>query len=104
MSFVRTASFTVPPDRTQELNPGHNLYLAAVHGTQIAAQNVPGYHRGGSWMQRQADGSIRVVMYAQFAELDSLEEYSNVPMVRDFVVDVTKYLSPVVIEIYEVLG
>ena len=104
MSFVRTTSFVVPPERTQELEPGHNLYLAAVHGTKIAAQNTPGYHRGGVWMQRLPDGSIKVVMYSQWYDLDNIENYSSIPMVRDFEKDVSTYLSTAVIEVFEVMG
>jgi hypothetical protein len=73
-------------------------------GTQIAAQNVQGYHKGGVWMQRQSDGAMKVSMYSQFNELDNLEMYANVAMVKDFESDVSKYLGPVVVEIYEVLG
>jgi hypothetical protein len=104
MAFVRTLTFTVPAERTQELDPGHNLYLAAVHGIKMAAQNVQGYHRGGVWMQRQPDGSIRVVAYSQWYELDNIATYSNIPMVRDFEHDVATYLSTPVIDIYEVMG
>lgn len=104
MSFVRTLSFVVPTERTQELDPGHNLYLAAVHGIKIAAQNVQGYHRGGVWMQRQPDGAIKVVQYCQWYELDNIEAYANLPMVRDFEKDVSTYLSTPVVEIYEVMG
>ena len=104
MAFVRTLTFIVPADRTQELEPGHNLYLASVHGIKIAAQNVPGYHRGGVWMQRQPDGSVKVTQYSQWYELDNLEAYANVPMVRDFEKDVSTYLSTPVVEIHEVMG
>lgn len=104
MPVVRTLTFTVPSNRTEELNPGHNLYLAAVHGTQIAAQNIQGYHKGGVWLQRQSDGSVKVTMFSQFAELDNLQLYANVAMIRDFEKDVSKHLSTVVIEVYEVLG
>lgn len=104
MSFVRTLTFTVPPERTHELDPGHNLYLAAVHGIKIAAQNTPGYHRGGVWMQRQLDGSIKVLVYSQWYELDNISDYSNIPMVRDFEKDVNTYLSRPVVDIFEVMG
>ncbi len=104
MSFVRTCSFVVPTERTQELEPGHNLYLAAVHGTKIAAQNTPGYHRGGVWMQRLPDGSIKVVMYSQWYDMDNIENYSSIPMVRDFEKDVSTYLSTPVIDVFEVMG
>jgi hypothetical protein len=104
MAYVRTLTFTIPPDRTEELNPGHNLYLAAVHGTQIAAQNIEGYHKGGVWLQRRDDGSAKVTMFSQFNELEHLERYANVPMIHDFEKDVSTYLSPVVIEVYEVLA
>ena len=104
MAFVRTITFLVPPDRTHELEPGHNLYLASVHGIKIAAQNIQGYHRGGVWMQRQPDASIKVLMYSQWYELDTIETYANVPMVRDIERDVAKYLSTPVVEIYEVMG
>ena len=104
MAFVRTVTFTVPSERTQELNPGHNLYLAAVHGVKMAAQNVPGYHRGGVWAQRLPDGSIKVLIYSQWYGLDDLESYSSLPMVRDFERDVSTYLSTPVIEVFEVLG
>jgi hypothetical protein len=104
MSFVRTLSFTVPAERTQELDPGHNLYLATVHGIKIAAQNVQGFHRGGVWMQRQTDGAIKVVQYSQWYELNNIETYANIPMVRDFEKDVSTYLSTPVVEIYEVMG
>lgn len=104
MAVVRTATFVVPSDRTHELSPGHNLYLAAVHGTQIAAQNVEGYHKGGVWLQRQSDGAMKVSMFSQFNELDNLMTYANVAMVQDFEKDVSKYLSPVVVEVYEVIG
>jgi hypothetical protein len=97
-------SFVVPAERTQELDPGHNLYLAAVHGVKIAAQYVQGYHRGGVWMQRQPTGAIKVVVYSQFYELDNIDTYSNIPMVRDFEKDVSTYLSTPVVEIYEVMG
>jgi hypothetical protein len=104
MAFVRTITFTVPPDRTHELDPGHNLYLASVHGIKIAAQNIQGFHRGGVWMQRQPDASIKVFMYSQWYELDNIETYANVPMVRDFERDVAQYLSTPVVEIFEVMG
>ena len=104
MAFVRTITFTVPPERTAELDPGRNLYLAAVHGIKIAAQNTQGYHRGGVWMQRQPDGSIRVMAYSQWYDLDNIESYANIPMVRDFERDVATYLSTPVVEIYEVMG
>jgi len=104
MAFVRTITFIVPAERTQELEPGHNLYLAAVHGIKIAAQSVQGFHRGGVWMQRQPDGSVKVMHYSQWYELDNIEAYANVPMVRDFEKDVNTYLSRPVIEIYEVMG
>ncbi len=104
MPYVRTLTFTVPPDRVEELSPGHNLYLAAVFGTQIAAQNTQGYQKGGVWMQRQTEGSILVFMFSQWDELDSMESYANVPMLLDFMKDVSTYLSPVKLEIYEVLG
>ncbi len=104
MAFVRTLIFTVPAERTQELEPGHNLYLAAVHGIKIAAQNVQGYHRGGVWMQRLPDGSVKVIQYSQWYDLDNIEAYANVPMVRDFEKDVTTYLSRPVIEIFEVMA
>lgn len=104
MAFIRTVTFIVPPERTQELEPGHNLYLASVHGIKIAAQNTPGYHRGGVWMQRQPDGAVKVLMYSQWYDLDNIETYSNIPMVRDFEKDVNKYLSTPVIDVYEVMG
>jgi hypothetical protein len=104
MAFVRTITFIVPAERTHELEPGHNLYLAAVHGIKIAAQNVQGFHRGGVWMQRQPDGSVKVIHYSQWYELDNIETYANVPMVRDFEKDVNTYLSKPVIEIFEVMG
>ena len=104
MAFVRTLTFTVPAERTHELQPGHNLFLAAVHGIKIAAQNVPGFHHGGVWMQRQPDGAVKVVVHSQWYELDNIEDYSSVPMVRDFEKDVATYLSTPVIDIYEVIG
>ena len=104
MAFVRTLTFAVPPDRTHELEPGHNLYLAAVHGIKIAAQNTPGFHRGGVWMQRQPDGSIRVFVYSQWYDLENIKDYSNLPMVRDFERDVSAYLSTPVVDIFEVMG
>jgi hypothetical protein len=104
MPYVRKLDFTVPTERVEELSPGHNLYLATVFGTQIAAQNVQGYQKGGVWMQRQQDGSIKVTMFSQFSEIDGLQTYAKVPMITDFVKDITTYLSPVVLEVYEVLG
>lgn len=104
MAFIRTITFTVPAERTQELEPGHNLYLAAVHGIKIAAQNTPGFHRGGVWMQRLPDGAIKVLMYSQWYELDNIENYANIPMVRDFERDVSTYLSTPVVDIYELVG
>jgi hypothetical protein len=104
MAFVRTCTFVVPAHRTEELEPGHNLYLAAVHGTQIAAQNTPGYHRGGVWMQRLPDGSVKVLSYTQWYDLENIETYASLPMVRDFERDVSKYLSTPVVEVWEVLG
>ena len=104
MSFVRTLTFTVPPNRIEELNPGHNLYLAAVHGIKIAAQNTSGFHRGGVWMQRQPDGAVKVFMYSQWYDLDNIEDYANIPMVRDFERDVSAYLSTPVVDVYEVMG
>lgn len=104
MAFVRTLSFTVPTEQTHQLEPGHNLYLAAVHGVKIAAQATPGYHRGGVWMQREPDGSVKVVVYSQWYDLDNIENYSSIPMVRDFERDVSTYLSTPVINIYEVMG
>src|ERR1043165_8655089 len=104
MAFVRTLTFMVPSARTHELEPGHNLYLASVHGIKIAAQHTEGYHRGGIWMQRQPDGSVRVIMYSQWYELENIQDYANIPMVRDFEKDVSTYLSTPVVDIYEVMG
>ena len=55
-------------------------------------------------MQRQSEGSTLVFMFSQWDELDSMEAYANIPMLLDFVKDVSTYLSPVNLEIYEVLG
>ena len=104
MAFVRTLTFTVPRGRTEELEPGHNLYLAAVHGIKLAATNTPGFHRCGVLAQRQQDGTIKVFMYTQWYDLENIRDYANVPMVRDFERDVSTYLSTPVVEIYEVLG
>jgi hypothetical protein len=104
MAFVRTLTFTVPADQTFQLEPGHNLYLAAVHGIKIAAQNTPGYHRGGVWMQRLPDGSVKVMQYSQWYELENIESYANIPMVRDFERDVSTFLSTPVVDVFEVMG
>jgi hypothetical protein len=104
MAFVRTLTFTVPKERVHELEPGHNLYLASVHGIKIAATNTEGYHRGGVWMQRQPDGAVKVTMYSQWYELENIDAYANIPMVQDFERDVSTYLSKPIIEVYEVMG
>ena len=104
MAFVRTLTFTVPSGRTEELEPGHNLYLASVHGIKLAATNSPGYHRGGVWMQRQKDGSVKVMMYSQWYDLQNIRDYADIPMVRDFERDVSTYLSTPVVEVFEVMG
>src|SRR6476619_5386448 len=104
MAFVRTLTFTVPSERTEELEPGHNLYLATVHGMRLAATNTSGFHRGGVWAQRQQDGAVKIVIYSQWYDLANIQEYSNIPMVRDFERDVSTYLSTPVVDIYEVLG
>jgi hypothetical protein len=103
MPYVRTVLFTVPPARTHELNPGHNLFLATTQGTQIAAQYMHGYHRSGVWMQPLSDGSVKVFLFTQWYDLANIDEYVQLPMIRDFERDVATYLSRPVIEIYEVM-
>jgi hypothetical protein len=104
MAYVRTFTFIVPPERTYELQPGHNLYLATIHGTQIVAQNTPGFHRGGVWMQNLTDGGIKVFCYTQWYDLPEIDQYASTPMIRDFEADIERYHSTPVIEVYEVLG
>lgn len=104
MPFVRTVTFIVPPERREELQPGHNLFLAAVHGIKVAAQYMSGFQRAGVWFQGQPSGSIKVVAYSQWYELDSLDKYTSLPMIRDFEKDVNTYLSEPVVEIYEVMS
>ena len=104
MAYVRTMTFVVPPERTEELQPGHNLFLAAVQGTQIVAQNTPGFHRGGVWMQNLPQGSIKVVCYTQWYGLSDIDGYASTPMIRDFEDDVARYHSMPVIEVFEALS
>ena len=94
MPYVRTLTFTVPPERVEELSPGHNLYLAAVFGTQIAAQNSQGYQKGGVWMQRQTEGLNKGLHVHAMGRVDSMEAIETVPMLIDFMKDVSTYLSP----------
>jgi hypothetical protein len=104
MAYVRTITFVVPPERTGELQPGHNLFMAAVHGTQIVAQNTPGFHHGGVWMQNMPQGSVKVVCYTQWYGLSDIEHYASTPMIRDFEDDIARYHSTPIIEVYETLS
>ncbi len=104
MAYVRTFTFIVPPERAHELQPGHNLYTAAVSGTQIVAQNTPGFHVGGVWMQPLPQGSIKVVSYTQWYSPTAIEKYVGTPMIRDFEHDIARYHSAPVVEVYEVLS
>src|SRR5215471_2528757 len=104
MAYVRTFSFIVPPERTRELQPGHNLYMAAVSGTQIVAQNTSGFHRGGVWMQNLPQGGIKVVSFTQWYGLPDMDHYASTPMIRDFEADIARYHSTPVIEVYETLS
>ncbi|HUS14233.1 MAG TPA: hypothetical protein VM536_04350 [Chloroflexia bacterium] len=104
MAYIRTITFVVPPERTYELQPGHNLFMAAVSGTQIVAQNTPGFHKGGVWMQNMPQGSIKVVSFTQWYGLSDIDHYASTPMIRDFEEDIARYHSTPVIEVFEVLS
>ncbi len=43
-------------------------------------------------------------MYSQWYDLDNIENYSSIPMIRDFEKDVSTYLSTPVIDVFEVMG
>jgi hypothetical protein len=104
MAFVRTFSFVVPVERLQEMQPGHNLYMATVDGTQIVAQNSEGYLYGSVLSRLQPDGSLKVVIYTQWAAISSIERYVRTPMIQDYEADVARYHGPPVIEIFELLA
>jgi hypothetical protein len=104
MAFVRTFSFVVPVERTQEMEPGHNLHMATVDGTQIVAQNSEGYLYGSVLSRLQPDGSLKIVIYTQWAAISQIERYVHTPMIQDYEADVARYHSAPVIEIYEMLA
>lgn len=104
MAYIRTFSFVVPPERADEMQPGRNLHLATVNGTQIVAQNTSGYHRGGVWTRLQADGGIKVFIYTQWYSPADMDRYISTPMIRDYEADIARYHSTPVIEIYELLA
>ncbi len=104
MAFVRTTTFIVPAARKSEIEPGHNLYLAAVMGVKIVAQNTPGFHRGGVWASQLEGGDLKIIIYMQFYDLPEMENFANTPMVRDFENELDQYLSPPIIEVYETLS
>lgn len=104
MAFVRTTTFVVPAARKSEIEPGHNLYLAAVHGVKIVAQNTSGFHRGGVWASQLENGDLKIMIYMQFYDLPDVQNYANTPMVRDFESQLDELLSPPIIEIYETLS
>jgi hypothetical protein len=101
MSYVRTFSFIIPPDRSHELEPGHNLYLATIDGTQIVAQNSSGFLGGAVWRRLLPTGGIKVVISTEWAGVRELETYTRTPMIQDYEADVQKYHEDVVIEIFE---
>lgn len=104
MAYIRTFSFVVPVERIQEMQPGHNLYMATVSGTQIVAQNSEGYQRGGVWSRLLADGGIKVIIYTQWEALSQVDKYCRTPMLRDYEADVAKYHGAPVIELFELLA
>jgi len=97
-------TFIVPAARSEEIQPGHNLYLAATQGVKIVAQNTSGFHRGGVWASQTEKGDIKVVIYMQFYDLPDLQNFANAPMVRDFEASVDEILSPPLIEVFEVVS
>ncbi len=104
MAFVRTTTFIVPAARKSEIEPGHNLNLAAVYGVKSVAQNTVGFHRGGVWASQLESGDLKIMIYMQFYDLPELANFANAPMVRDFESQLDEYLSPPIIEIYETLA
>ncbi len=104
MAYIRTFSFVIPVERLAEMQPGHNLYMATVDGTQIVAQNSQGYHRGGVWTRQQADGTLKIVIYTQWEALSQIDKYVVTPMIVDYEADIARYHSPPVVEIFELLA
>jgi hypothetical protein len=104
MAYVRTFSFVIPPERADEMEPGRNLYLATVNGTQIVAQNTSGFHRGGVWTRLLADGGIKVVCYTQWYSPTDIERYISTPMIRDYEADIARYHNEPLVEIFELLA
>ena len=101
MGYVRTFTFTVPPERVQELEPGHNLHLATINGTQIVAQNTTGYLGGSVWRRLLPTGGVKVVVSTEWAGLSDLEKYLGTPMIGDYEADVARYHQDVSVEVFE---
>ena len=104
MAIIRTFSFIVPPERAEEMQPGHNLHMATIDGTQIVAQNSPGFLHGGVWSRLLADGGTKIVIYTQWYSPTDIDRYANTPMIKDYEADIAKYHSKPVIEIFELLA
>ena len=104
MAFVRTTTFIVPAARKSEIEPGHNLNLAAVYGVKSVAQNTVGFHRGGVWASQLEGGDLQIMIYMQFYDLPEMENFAHTPMVRDFENQLDQYPSPPIIEVYETLS
>lgn len=106
MAYVRTVSYTFPYQRIERLQVGTDLWLRLVSANKLIAQESEGMLDTGVWMTQQADGSLRVVSYTEWYNLDNLKAFNDDPDVRHHETELGDAAMPgtKAVDVYETLG
>jgi len=106
MGFVRTITYTFPPERVVDLQKGTDLYLRLVAANKTICQNSPGLLDTGVWITQGDDGNIRVVSYSEWDSIEDMQAFAgNAYTVRqEQIIAQAASVSPPHVDTYEIMG
>jgi heme-degrading monooxygenase HmoA len=104
MAYVRTVSFTMSRDEAEMIKPGDHSYTTLIPARKFVAQAQSGLVQTGVWRSTNASGMVNFVIHTEWATLEDMQAYSNLPVIKEMEQILGSDGSPVQVSVYEVIG
>lgn len=106
MSFVRTTTFAMTREDSEELRQGKLVYNALVVGRKFICQSIDGLVQ--TYLLRQSnlvDGKVVFTIYSEWSTMEDLQNYATQPTIKELEESLAKELGqPLEVTVYENLG
>jgi heme-degrading monooxygenase HmoA len=104
MSYIRTATFTLPRDEGSKILPGNKIYNALIPARKYVAQAIDGLIQTAVWRTTNASGSLTFVIFTEWSTLEDMQDYVNNPDIKEIENLLDTPESPLLVSVYEAIG